>query len=263
MHVQQVRLHNTDFKHRQWCKTHKATQWFLKGRGLFCSNQMNHLNLTQQRMLKTKLDPQKTAWQSILKEETQLCFLLMIVIICPITCEPFKIFVKCLELKLNHFQHINMVGDKYEDFEMIVSAQKKEKIKNTHKLGQFTIIVQGDRCNITGCTFVQKGRCVVSEEQVATDDISQENTRMHTERRPWTNEVDLFNISDFFPQKIGLWGQGHWHQICLRFLVNVPTVWIWSSTSLKLSCSRDFQKTWSLTLILRFRWLRFKFFQYF
>lgn len=50
-----------------------------------------------------------------------------------------------------------MVGDKYEDFEMIVSAQKKEKIKNTHKLGQFTIIVQGDRCNITGCTFVQKG----------------------------------------------------------------------------------------------------------
>lgn len=201
MHVQQVRLHNTDFKHRQWCKTHKATQWFLKGRGLFCSNQMNHLNLTQQRMLKTKLDPQKTAWQSILKEETQLCFLLMIAIICPITCEPFKIFVKCLELKLNHFQHINMVGDKYEDFEMIVSAQKKEKIKNTHKLGQFTIIVQGDRCNITGCTFVQKGRCVVSEEQVATDDISQENTRMHTERRPWTNEVDLFNISDFFPPK--------------------------------------------------------------
>lgn len=81
----------------------------------------------------------------------------MIAIICLITCEPFKIFVKCLELKLNHFQHINMVGDKYEDFEMIVSAQKKEKIKNTHKLGQFTIIVQGDRCNIAGCTFVQKG----------------------------------------------------------------------------------------------------------
>lgn len=68
-----------------------------------------------------------------------------------------KKFVKCLELKLNHFQHINMVGDKYEDFEMIVSAQKKEKIKNTHKLGQFTIIVQGDRCNMTGCTFLQKG----------------------------------------------------------------------------------------------------------
>lgn len=78
-----------------------------------------------------------------------------------------------------------MVGDKYEDFEMIVSAQKKEKkIKNTHKLGQFTTIVQGDRCNITGCTFVQKGGVFFPEEQVATDDISQENTRMHTERHP-------------------------------------------------------------------------------
>lgn len=127
-----------------------------------------------------------------------------------------KKFVKCLELKLNHFQHINMVGDKYEDFEMIVSAQKKEKIKNTHKLGQFTIIVQGDM-QYHWLHICAKRRCVVSEEQVATDDISQENTRMHTDRRPWTNEVDLFNISDFFPQKIGLWGQGHWHQICLRF----------------------------------------------
>lgn len=41
-----------------------------------------------------------------------------------------------------------------------------------------------------------KRRCVVSEEQVATDDISQENTRMyretHTEKPPRTETVHPF-----------------------------------------------------------------------
>lgn len=67
----------------------------------------------------------------------------------------------------------------------------------------------------------------------------------------------------FFPKKSDFEVKVTGIRFVWGFLVNVPTVWIWSSTSLKLSCSRDFQKTWSLTLILRFRWLRFKFFQYF
>lgn len=79
-----------------------------------------------------------------------------------------------------------MVGDKYE---MMVSAQKKEKIKNTHNLGQFPTIVQGETAGSGQMQhhwlhICAKRRCVVSEEQVTTDDISQENTRRHTERRP-------------------------------------------------------------------------------
>lgn len=159
-----------------------------------------------------------------------------------------KNFVKCLELKLNHFQHINMVGDKYEDFEMIVSAQKKEKIKNTHKLGQFTIIVQGDRCNITGCTFVQKGGVLFQKNRLQLMIFHKKTQEFILRDALELMKLIFSTFLTFFPKKSDFEVKVTGIRFVWGFLVNVPTVWIWSSTSLKLSCSRDFQKTWSLTL---------------
>lgn len=113
------------------------------------------------------------------------------------------------------FLHINIVLYVWE----LLSVQEVKKTPNKlGRKGHSCAKLAMNRCNVDYYTCAHySGGMLYQKNQVATDDISQENTRMHTERRPWTNEVDLFNISDFFPQKIGLWGQSHWHQICLRF----------------------------------------------